>query len=558
MSAIYGSSSATYGSIVYGSTAGGGGGPSGSVFNRSVGNTLSFVQLAGLSKDVVRAVTQTLTFTQIVATVRPVSATNEITFTQDVTYQKFKVGTASNTFVPTQLATYERTINQLKGQNLAMLQMVALTRNITIAGSSTLNLTQLATGVVTKPASNTLVISQTADYVLAKVAHNLFEPQQFVERDLTANRTISQTFQPYHSVGLNKLSNEAVAQTLTLAQSVIGVAVKNATSILNLTQTVGLQIVKPANNLLGLGHFANVNGTFNIRRGHRFRISQSVDVKHSSTRGTESILAFNQKAKATRVRVASASNTLNLQQELVQEHFDRSVNHTLVVAQTAIGNRIINRSVGNQLNLAQSMVLSKTLNRTVNHTLTFNNSFQRNVYIGSRQVAIVTVGPSQTVTINGRQFVLNSVGPSGYVPINGSQYVLLRTAEAVLVKNYVVLEAPGGAIVLPAPEFNDSENWTASTNVKRTMNGARYIYKKETQANHLSYTFVVDRLKALEMRRFLLMFNTTAMRLTNWKGEVWVVVFTNNPFQITEEGYRSTLYGNRCRFTLDFEGVRIL
>ena len=368
MSAIYGSSSATYGSIVYGSTAGGGGGPSGSVFNRSVGNTLSFVQVVGLSKDVVRAVTQTLTFTQIIATVRPVSATNSITFTQDVTYQKFKVGPASNTFVPTQLATYERTINQLKGQNLVMLQTVALTRNITIAGSSTLNLTQLATGIVTKPASNTLVISQTVDYVLAKIAHNLFEPQQFVERDLTANRTISQTLQPYHSVGLSKLSNKTVAHTLTLAQSAIGIAVKNAANTLNLPQTVGLELVKPADNFLGLGHFANVNGTFNIRRGHRFRLSQNVDVKHSSTRGAESILAFNQKAKATRVRIASASNTLNLQQELVQEYFDRSVNHTLVVSQTAVGNRIINRSVGNQLNLTQSMVLSKTLNRTVDHT----------------------------------------------------------------------------------------------------------------------------------------------------------------------------------------------
>ena len=558
MSAIFGSSSATYGSIVYGSTAGGGGGPSGSVFNRSVESSLSFVQLAGLNKDIVREVTQTLTFVQVVATIRPVSATNSITFTQDVTYQKFKVGTASNTFVPTQLATYERTINQLKGQNLTMLQAVALTRNITLGASSTLNLAQLAQAVVTKPANNTLVMSQSATYTLSKVARSLFEPQHFVERNLTANRTLTQTFQPYHAVGLNKLSNEAVSQTLTLSQNVIGVAVKNASNTLALTQTVNLQLVKPADNFLGLGHFADVNGTFNIRRGHRFRISQSVSIEHSSARGVTSVLAFNQKAKATRVRVASASNTLNLSQALVQEYFDRSVDHTLVISQTAVGNRIINRSVSNQLHLSQSMVLAKTLNRTVNHTLAFNSSFQRNVYIGSRQVAIVTVGPSQTVTINGKQFVLNSVGPSGYVPVNGSQYVLVRSAEAVLVKNYVVLEAPGGAIVLPAPEFNDSENWTATTNVKRTMNGSRYIYKKETPANHLSYTFVVDRLKALEMRRFLMMFNTTAMRMINWKGEVWIVVFTNNPFQITEEGYRSTLYGNRCRFTLDFEGVRIL
>ncbi|TXH08445.1 MAG: hypothetical protein E6R03_18190 [Hyphomicrobiaceae bacterium] len=558
MSAIFGSSSATYGSIVYGSTAGGGGGPSGGVFNRSIGQTLSFVQFVGLNKDIVREVSQTLTFVQAVHSIIPATATNTLTFTQDVTYQKFKVGNASNTFVPTQLATYERSINQLKGHNLTILQAVVLKRNIGVFASSTLNLTQLAQGVVTKPAYNTLVMSQSATYTLSKVARNLFEPQHFVERDLTANRTLMQTFQPYHAVGLNKLSNESVSQTLALAQSVIGVAVKNASNTLALTQTVNLQLVKPASNFFGLGHFADVNGTFNIRRGHKFKITQSVTLEHSSARGVTNVLAFNQKAKATRVRHASASNTLVLHQELVQEHFDRSKTDVLVFSQTAVGNRIINRSVGNQLHLAQSMVLSKTLNRTVNHTLTFNNSFQKNVYIGSKQVAIVTVGPSQTVTINGKQFVLNSVGPSGYVPINGSQYVIVRSAEAVLVKNYVVLEAPGGAIVLPAPEFNDSENWTATTNVKRTMDGSRYIYKKETPANHLSYTFVVDRLKALEMRRFLMMFNTTAMRMINWKGEVWIVVLTNNPFQIIEEGYRSTLYGNRCRFTLDFEGVRIL
>jgi hypothetical protein len=45
--------------------------------------------------------------------------------------------------------------------------------------------------------------------------------------------------------------------------------------------------------------------------------------------------------------------------------------------------------------------------------------------------------------------------------------------------------------------------------------------------------------------------------MLNWKGEFWLGFFTNNPFDIVEEGYRNAADGNRCTLTLEFEGIRL-
>lgn len=554
---MFGSSDALYGSIVYGSATGAGGGGGGTL-NRSADNTITLLQQVARELTLEREISHTLTLTQSIALVRPADGENTIVFTDLAEFTKFKVLTASNTFVPLQTALCERNVNKAVYDTLSSLQQVVLlTRDITLSASSTLTLSDDATGIASKLAFSEITFTDDAEFDLAKAAHNFFDVQQFVTVELTLNRAIDQQYQPYHNLVVAKLLNPAVADTLVLTQEVIGVAVKNASDLFTITQSVNFTLTKNASNFFGLGHFADVVGTHIIRRGHLFRPVGTVGVEVSASREATSVFGMNQFAKATRIRVASASSTFVPTGHLVQEYFDASIEDNLVLSHDAVGARIIVRSVNHSLGLSQSHVLSKTLNRTINDTLAFNSSFQRLVNLGSRQVVLVSSVPSQTVTVNGNQFVLNSSDPGGYAPVSGVQYVTVQSAQAVVVRSYVILEPPGGVLVMPAPEFGDSENWTAKTNIKRTMSGARYIYKRENSSNRLSYTFVVDRLKALEARRFLLQFNSTAMRMTNFKGEIWVVVLTNSPFDLTEEGFRSTLYGNRCRMTLEFEGVRI-
>lgn len=127
-------------------------------------------------------------------------------------------------------------------------------------------------------------------------------------------------------------------------------------------------------------------------------------------------------------------------------------------------------------------------------------------------------------------------------------------------KKYVLLQAPFDclqtSIVLPAPLFGDTESLISNVNIKRSMNGNTYSYVKSSNSRVLKYTFRMTRGKALEFQRFCEFYNSTQIKLQDWKGEIWKVNIMTNPIDFVLTG-RDAPTEDRTDVNIEFEGVRI-
>jgi len=125
----------------------------------------------------------------------------------------------------------------------------------------------------------------------------------------------------------------------------------------------------------------------------------------------------------------------------------------------------------------------------------------------------------------------------------------------------VILQAPVPSLttttILPNPKFGDSEKPSHSIDVKQSMNSTLYSYVKSNDRSKLQYTFVLSRMKSLELRAFILSYYRALIRLTNHKGEVWDVYFTSNPFELGSGVGASEPGGTSVTITLELEGKLI-
>lgn len=113
-------------------------------------------------------------------------------------------------------------------------------------------------------------------------------------------------------------------------------------------------------------------------------------------------------------------------------------------------------------------------------------------------------------------------------------------------------------IILPSPQFSDSEAPQGTIDIKRSINNTLYTYVKSNSRSKLTYTLILSRMAALELRAFILAYYRATIRLTNHKGEVWDVKFTSNPSEFSGKGRASSDPGQETvEITLEFEGTRV-
>jgi hypothetical protein len=114
--------------------------------------------------------------------------------------------------------------------------------------------------------------------------------------------------------------------------------------------------------------------------------------------------------------------------------------------------------------------------------------------------------------------------------------------------------------LLPNPSFSDTESLTASVSPQRATDGTLYTYVKTKGGRRkLTWAFQLTRLKALELRAFLLSYFASKIKITDHNGRIWVGNFTNNPFEIEAQTRaapaRGNVRGETHGITIEFEGV---
>jgi hypothetical protein len=489
--------------------------------NPRLTQTLNLSQVARANVSFARSVSQTLTLTQSGLKTLHEAVSQSLTFTQSAVCEKYK---AAGVVQPLSLS---HSLTLAKDSARGVFQGLSLTHqgrfNIyrVLSVPQTLTLTHSAVGVSSKAAKNTLVLTQSASAVVAKHVRQPVVLTQTVRGNHTSNRRVFSNLIPFQVVQRTGTFRRTLPQSLTLAQAVSVQLVRPAKSQLVLSQEALVDKVKPGFSVLALTDEVVLSFTKNMAVTNRLFLAQLIGLQKSRQASASHVLAFVQTAKATRVFSRSVSQSLALTQQLYQTRYNKTVTQSLVLSQSAVCQKVSTRSVSQTLVLSQSVQVATTLNRHVQHTLVFGSSFLR------------------------------------YVGLPGLPYIDVPGLQVVLVRRQVILEYGSNVIVLPSAEFDDRESGLGKVNIKRAMDGTRRVYKREQPSSRLVYEFVMDRFKAIELRQFIVNNNSNVIRMTNWKGEIWMVVLTNNPFAFTEDAYREGVCGNRSSITLEFQGVRI-
>jgi hypothetical protein len=226
------------------------------------------------------------------------------------------------------------------------------------------------------------------------------------------------------------------------------------------------------------------------------------------------------------------------------------------MTQTVEDQRIRNRSVTQTLSLTQegevfrSIVQSITFTGSANGPRAFPKEVEHDFDMVSIAFRNIIVGRSISDDL--------LYNPPNYydTPLTDFQYIR-PTVEVRTVSRrcLVIFNVPGQTILLPCPEFGDTESPTGTIDVKRTMSGGTRVYKRQSQLNKLKYTFSLWTNKYLELRQFYINHCAKVMSMTNWKGELWYGYITNNPIEFDVES-RYQPKGEKYSVTLEFEGVK--
>ena len=117
-------------------------------------------------------------------------------------------------------------------------------------------------------------------------------------------------------------------------------------------------------------------------------------------------------------------------------------------------------------------------------------------------------------------------------------------------------KVPGKRIPSFTEYLDDNESLVSNLTVRRSMNNVPRTYVQTSLSRRLRYTFVLNRLKSLELEAFFDAYNGASIKMLNWKGEIWQIKLITNPVDFVQTR-RAEPGGDRTDVNLEFEGVLI-
>lgn|SRR5574340_1625446 len=115
-------------------------------------------------------------------------------------------------------------------------------------------------------------------------------------------------------------------------------------------------------------------------------------------------------------------------------------------------------------------------------------------------------------------------------------------------------DAPIHCIRLPNPLLGDSENLQVEVTSKRAMDGTLYTYTKNKDSRRkFVFNFVITRLKALELERFVFLYSSNQIQMIDHLTRTWVGYITTNPIEFTTSR-RGSVGNEIVEVSIEFEG----
>ncbi len=284
------------------------------------------------------------------------------------------------------------------------------------------------------------------------------------------------------------------------------------------------------------------------------RLGNTLNLTHSAT--VEKVLSF------------SIEDTLNLQHQ----------------ASLVYGLRFL--SISSQVLFTHSATFALALpTQTASSTLSFSHSAvpfrELNSYLVLQQEATVTtyfiegtassvLNLTDLVSLAGSVFNLpveSQLNLTQLATANevrnlsaSSNLTLSQNVFAIVLpeKKYILLQAPfeliQTSVVLPNPLLDDNESLISNLTLRRSMDNTPRTYVQTSKNKRLRYTFILNRLKALELEAFFNSYNGADIKMLNWKGQIWKVKLITNPIDYVQTR-RAEPGGDRTDVNVEFEGV---
>lgn len=305
-------------------------------------------------------------------------------------------------------------------------------------------------------------------------------------------------------LGVNSLSDNQISEALTFVESVnVNLKGVQLSESFTLSETLTYRIPQIRKSVLETLVFTeNLAALFKRARNKIEAIGLDESLTHT--------MAF------TRVLTES----LTLVEDLVKSRFLEAKSESLTLAETLTSVKVHNRILTETLIFAETLTRSSTYRRTLSETLTF-------------------------------------VG--GYVRRYGNGSLIISYPEVRVIKkeNLFVIKGYNSAITLPNPQFDDSESTGDILTVYRSMSNQIYTFVKVQPFRKLTYSFIITRQKAIELRKFFDNERANKIEVQNHKTEIWIGYLITNPIVYTATKLAEPC-GEQVEVSLDFEAIRVI
>jgi len=111
---------------------------------------------------------------------------------------------------------------------------------------------------------------------------------------------------------------------------------------------------------------------------------------------------------------------------------------------------------------------------------------------------------------------------------------------------------PETVVILPNPEFGNTNSLMSSVIAKQAIDGTLYAYKKTKEHQKLEWTIIMTPLKAEELKAAIDYYMGQYIKIVDMDNKVWRVLLANDVFKFT-----SKLADKWVETQLEFQGVRV-
>lgn len=463
------------------------------------------------------------------------SGSNTYTPTGDVEFVHVDAPSIGNTYIPSQsvsvvLKTTYATSNIYVPLSILMPHL--LIHDPDMEGTLTWVEDVVMTRVILGPTSNLSLLSQVAeptlDVSLPPVTNTYAPHGAAVLGPDTLNISVESTYVPISQV--NIYWSETVTSTITWTGVATGIATLGSIETYVPIGTVGIALVTN----LSVGNVYAPTGT----------TASNAVIGRPIVDGS----GYNQSVHVSKVNFRSVGNYYAPQGGQV---FFNVTAETLTPQDIGLSQTLVSTHI-------QHYTVTSDYLPVGNPTPTQKKSFS----LSNNLTFLTTNSPYVPLASLGNIVVPNLI----YTQILGYQTVppfMGVPSSPRKVFPFCTLQVPQLAITLPAPEFNDSEAYAGIFTIRRSMNGNTVTYVHRLNTSKLKYDFLIGLPKMFELERYLLNYNSSTHTLTNWKGEIWIVLITNNPMEFSSKRRYSNGLGDsfddieQVAVTLEFEGTRI-